>query len=294
MKNMVLAAHNFDSDRGHLPPGVGDYPILSNLPDDRPSVQALILPYIEQAAKYSKFDFRYDVNTDAINAPARVQDVEIYLCPSDYSEKRVSNDGGKNGRSNYMASMGATANARTDDRAVVGIFNWKAAAASPYRIITKCRFDDITDGSAGTAMFGETKRGTLSNLDPGYNSTSMMIIGTLPSFTDRAACTACNSPAGTVIRYGGLQYYRDLPATYMYTHTMTPNQGGGESLTFNQWDCGGGDYYTAHKAARSYHTGGVNIGFCDGSVRFFRDTIKLPIWKALGTRSGNEIVDEGS
>jgi prepilin-type N-terminal cleavage/methylation domain-containing protein/prepilin-type processing-associated H-X9-DG protein len=40
--------------------------------------------------------------------------------------------------------------------------------------------------------------------------------------------------------------------------------------------------------ARSRHTGGVNAALCDGSVRFFRDSIDLAIWRSLGTSQGGE------
>jgi prepilin-type N-terminal cleavage/methylation domain-containing protein/prepilin-type processing-associated H-X9-DG protein len=41
-------------------------------------------------------------------------------------------------------------------------------------------------------------------------------------------------------------------------------------------------------AARSRHTGGVNVGMCDGSVNFIRDSIALEVWRALGTANGGE------
>jgi len=43
-------------------------------------------------------------------------------------------------------------------------------------------------------------------------------------------------------------------------------------------------------AARSRHSGGVNAAFGDGSVRFIRDSIALPTWQAMGTKSGGEVV----
>ena len=40
----------------------------------------------------------------------------------------------------------------------------------------------------------------------------------------------------------------------------------------------------------SNHSGGVNIAFADGSVRFVKDTINVQTWWAIGSRDGNEII----
>ena len=47
-------------------------------------------------------------------------------------------------------------------------------------------------------------------------------------------------------------------------------------------------------AARSYHSGGVNVLFSDGSVKFVKNTINQATWWALGTRAGGEIVSSDS
>ena len=49
----------------------------------------------------------------------------------------------------------------------------------------------------------------------------------------------------------------------------------------NQW------YYQGFK---SFHPGGANIGFADGSVRFLKQTINVRTYMALSTRAGGEIV----
>ena len=42
--------------------------------------------------------------------------------------------------------------------------------------------------------------------------------------------------------------------------------------------------------SRSYHPGGVNALFGDGSVKFIKDNIDGTSWRALGTVAGGEVV----
>jgi prepilin-type processing-associated H-X9-DG protein len=40
----------------------------------------------------------------------------------------------------------------------------------------------------------------------------------------------------------------------------------------------------------SYHPGGVNLLFGDGSVKFVKDSLALNVWRALSTRNGGEVI----
>jgi prepilin-type processing-associated H-X9-DG protein len=90
-------------------------------------------------------------------------------------------------------------------------------------------------------------------------------------------------------RYRGQEYYRAFGPTASYNHTLPPN---------SPWyDCGTAVDTTAlnnfsrtHLAARSYHPGGVNVGFADGSVRFAKKSVNLSVWNGLGTRAGGEVI----
>jgi prepilin-type processing-associated H-X9-DG protein len=48
----------------------------------------------------------------------------------------------------------------------------------------------------------------------------------------------------------------------------------------------------ASVTSRSYHSGSVNSLLLDGSVRTVSDQIDSRLWKALGTRSGSEVINE--
>jgi prepilin-type processing-associated H-X9-DG protein len=46
--------------------------------------------------------------------------------------------------------------------------------------------------------------------------------------------------------------------------------------------------------ANSRHPGGVNVCMADGSVRFFKSTVSLVPWQAVGTRNGGEVISSDS
>jgi prepilin-type N-terminal cleavage/methylation domain-containing protein/prepilin-type processing-associated H-X9-DG protein len=306
LHQIVLACHAYESAVGYLPPGSGN---LAPGASSAPSLLALILPYVEQANLYNQFDFTKDVNNTIQNAAARDQDVPIYLCPSDPSTATIPDPGGSvkpPGRSNYVGNVGTTADQHSTDTTRVGIFNFTYNAA--HQVSSRVRITDVKDGTSNTCMWSETKRSTNGNLAANggnsYDATMIYLLpatdagwsvltpmtGPLFNVTTSTAliqgptyrCNAYDYGPTSIIRYRGLEYYRALPEMNQYTHTVPPNYAG--------YDCGDYSSFTmAHIAARSYHTNGVNVAFCDGSVKFINNNIDFPTWQAIGTRSGQEV-----
>ena len=190
LKQMGLAAHNYESTNGYLPP-YQHYKVFT-LTDgsqvtrtSNGSISAMILPYVEQANKYNLFKFDYDVNSDAwigtplpspgaaTNGPARAQDVPIFLCPSDPSGNTYSAfpAPGPSGRLNYHGSHGAHSDIRIGTGGG-GIFSMPAPAAGQiqkgYALLA------ISDGTSNTVMFAEVMRGTQQSDSTAFDNTSVI------------------------------------------------------------------------------------------------------------------------
>jgi prepilin-type processing-associated H-X9-DG protein len=191
---------------------------------------------------------------------------------------------------NYYASAGATAYMYSTDLSVVGVFNLLAPAQATVKLT------GVTDGTSNTSMFSETTRFAGAPFDYTHHYTDWTWFQKgLVYFTNPAVwndlvvnATVCddwnNNDNWDVLNYRAEQYYRGLSPLSLYTHTVPPNYTG--------WDCGNLDnrYVQAHMAARSYHTGGVNVVFVDGSVHFIANSINMAVWKALGTRAAGDLV----
>jgi len=285
LKQLGLAAHNFESSFGTLPPGEWTRPVTGT---SRPSLSAVILAYVEQSNKFAQFDFTQDV-TVAANANARKQDVPIFLCPSDPSSERYNDGTGVTGRISYFGSIGAVADSRLVDDPRSGPFGVQAniAGDTPNGISLAA----LTDGTSNTAMFSEVMRSTGWTAGTITHTTNTQHPDLSTALTDGRTATGC--AGGTVsirINYVGLQYYRGgINHQSFYTHTLPPNWNRKTDSTTQKYTCGDGSFRRAHIAASSYHSGGVNVCLGDGSVRFVRDSIDFTLWQAVGTKGNGEV-----
>ncbi len=310
LKQMGLAAHNYESANQTLPPyqhtvaltltagGQGTF-------TSEASLQAVLLAYVEQANKYSQFNLLYNVNSDApisttvtpaipaltgANANARLQDVPVFLCPSDTASMTYFNAG----RLNYFGSLGGSANLR-EGGGIGGIFS-TGTYPSGGRTMKGPALLAVTDGLSNTAMFAEMMRSDIVyNAASGIRDHATVIRATpLPSLVDGRAIPMCADGSNWVssIKYVGQQYYRAIPQMTTYTHTLPPNwnrkvTSGG----VQRYSCGdSGNLNANHMSASSYHTGGVNVGMGDGSVRFVRDAVDFNAWYAAGTKANGEVL----
>ena len=153
-----------------------------------------------------------------------------------------------------------------------GVF-WYQSAVGPAR---------MADGMSTTALFSERCLGNSSSSDlpADYSLVSGKIdscesIGpTTPRFTEGVEWS------GERWADGNIFYTR-------YHHIFSPNK---PSCNFSTDDYTGSAVVTA----TSRHPGGVNLLNADGSARFVKETIDPTVWRALGTISGREVVNNAA
>jgi prepilin-type N-terminal cleavage/methylation domain-containing protein/prepilin-type processing-associated H-X9-DG protein len=288
LKQIGLAMHSYmDSNTGLPPNGVFTWNGSAVAQTSPWSALSRILPYIEQENLFRAIDFSTSYGTQPGITSRRVA---TYLCPAEINDKGSGSDptfGNKHWTLSYAVNLGTwavlTSKATT--------MQTGDGAFSPNR---GYRPADFLDGMSNTLALAEVKSYTPRIT----GSPSTVIFSSPPS--------APSSPAGlTAFSLAAFDPGKVTHAEWVdgkvhetgFTTVFAPNTlvaypSGGTSydvdfLTATEANLG--DTYAA-VTSRSYHTGGVNALLMDGSVRMFRTGISVAVWRALGTRSGGEVV----
>ena len=318
LKQMTLATHNFESAFGAFPQGFGPTPTLNVPLFPRATPQTQIMQYLEQSNVYSAFNFSWNLNEIYNNGPADpnytagTQLITAFICPSDASNAKLN---GFVGYDNYFGSTGASACVEQGNASPgtqepmsnrMGVFNIQIDYNQPQkiggaynpnylRVTNQVKIASIIDGTSNTTMWGETTRGLAVQLPApqvSLNSPLAVLEWSGAGFTTEFMPPSCQSRTG-YLPYRGQEYYRALPSTAFFSHTLTPNSTLRDCLNLATSTVNGqnlGLQTCSHTAARSYHPGGVNVSFCDGSVRFIKNSINPVTWLALGSIAGNEVI----
>jgi prepilin-type N-terminal cleavage/methylation domain-containing protein/prepilin-type processing-associated H-X9-DG protein len=304
LRQLGLAALNYESARQELPSSWLLPTAEPSANKDGWSVQAQLLPFMEQANLSSEIDFTLgykNPENEFIGFGGDQQRLASFrmpsfLCPSEVrDEVRLGDDGQpEHYPLNYCGNAGVWfVFAPVVSNAAALRKNMGDVGQGSITTNQGQEIGAIVDGTSNTLMFGEVKAYTPYERN-GNNAP------TAPPSTPEEVSALCGSGSFKT-ETGHTEQVDGRVHQTSFTALLTPNT----EVIFNS---GGIDYdvdYTSQQegknfpeatyaavTSRSYHPGGVNVTMVDGSTHFVTDSIDLTNWRAMATRDGGELVEE--
>jgi prepilin-type N-terminal cleavage/methylation domain-containing protein/prepilin-type processing-associated H-X9-DG protein len=254
LKNHGLAAHQYHDANRRFPPGAltgnATFSLGSAPPGTLHGPWTYLLPYLEQQNLAARYHWDRDWR-EPENAAVVFTDVPVLYCPSAESP-RV---GG--GLEPYTANGASTDYAPTLEVNAVLVGLGLIDAVSNYQGVMDrdrmTRIGEITDGTSNTTLIAECA-GRPQRWQAGRHVPGLYSVG-----------GAWASPPNRINLAGS-----------------TPD--GASRQGACPMNC------TNNQEVYSFHPGGANAVFADGSVRFLRADLSIRVLAALITRAGGEVL----
>ncbi len=292
LKQLGLALHNYEGVNKNFPPGRAAYPLVV-------SAQGRLLGYIEQDNIGRSVDVTrvplYNSNAAAYPLPAgnyqaSITQVKLFVCPSDpvngqnpsafaTQPSGAVSTSDRYAGTNYVTCIGSGAGSADGTGTYWGQYKTSDGLFGQ----TPVTIAGATDGLSNTVAFSESTMGTgapdFSAAAPTDPARQVLTLagGTVTSDANCAGGGSWSSMRGAKWING---HYGDAN----YNHHLLPND--------SRWDCSNASHNPGQAAARSYHSGGVNVLLGDGSVRFVNNGIGAATWRGLATRAGGEVLGD--
>ncbi|WP_406697722.1 DUF1559 domain-containing protein [Singulisphaera sp. Ch08] len=284
LKQLGLAMHHYESTLNSFP-GMGAGRRWY-------SIQARLLPFIEQANLQQAFVLEQDLftftGTSTLNPAQQTAAaivVGLFLCPSDgRSPVFTGYNSATFAGTNYMASTGSGDPTRLyyDSRFPTDGLFWSDSGV---------RLAELRDGTSITMLMSESLLGhgsTTTGPTPvdgkrqsaGLSGTVKVLSG-VPGSTpvlSESLCSSASSWSGD----RGISWIWGQTPKACFDAWRPPN------ARFPDCSTNGIGFFKAS----SQHPGGVNVLFGDGHVQFVRDSLQPAVWRGLATRAGGEIPGE--
>jgi prepilin-type N-terminal cleavage/methylation domain-containing protein/prepilin-type processing-associated H-X9-DG protein len=299
LKQLGLAVMTYESQNGAIPPTAicnnrstptnscyTTYPILS--------MKGRLLPFLEQTAAYNAFNMIGNDYNYPANSTIRTTIFNGFLCPSDGNVPvGTTNVNGVARQINYTSYPNniGTFYRNNGNRFDGPAYEMGTAMGPTVTLAT------VTDGTSNTVIFSEWVRGKNANgtqqgLNQIFQNTTNDSTNAAPLATLAANCQG--SKQIWTVQSNGDTKGRDALGHNTgegggYSHIQTPNK---KACVFSSDT----SYHTPATiiGASSYHPGGVNTAFLDGSVKFIKDSVSPTTWWAVSTMAGGEVIDASS
>jgi prepilin-type N-terminal cleavage/methylation domain-containing protein/prepilin-type processing-associated H-X9-DG protein len=303
LKQLGLALHNYESSNGAFPPACKAITFATSPPsvtffDTGFSTQARLLTHIEGGSLYNALNFAFEYNdASGANFTGASAVVGVFICPSTPRaqtrdtaaadpnaspyEKTVS---GGYGYCDYAPSVYTDINVVNGAQAGNGVgatsivpYRNKNAAAKGLLKDGLTAISEITDGTSNTIAIIECAGRDEKFVSQFFEGQYPFARGSLPA-------------GGVGARH---RYWRWADPGSAFGTSGQPNNKGfptNEGVAWPTTSITAGNQAGQNEEPFSYHKGGVNALFGDGSVRFVKDTVNLVAFRGILTLAGGETV----
>jgi prepilin-type N-terminal cleavage/methylation domain-containing protein/prepilin-type processing-associated H-X9-DG protein len=303
LKQIGLALHNYESGISCFPPACKSINLTTTppsvmFPDTGFSVQARILGYIEGGNLYNAINFSYEYNdASGGNFTGTSSSLAFYICPSTPRGATRDTAAADPNASPYEQTqtqgygyMDYAPSVYVDINVIAGVLQIGGVGATPivpYRNKTvaakgllkdgKTALAECTDGLSNTIAFVECAGRDERFVSQFFEGQYSVVRGLGPA-------------GGPTARH---RYWRWADPGSAFGTSGQPNNKGmptNEGVPWPTTFATAGNQAGANEEPYSYHPGGVNVLFGDGSVRFLKDAVNLVALRAILTLNGGETV----
>jgi prepilin-type N-terminal cleavage/methylation domain-containing protein/prepilin-type processing-associated H-X9-DG protein len=275
LRQLGLSCHNFVDVRQIVPPSrtaTAGFPPLGIPRQAYHGWACWLLPYMEQSSVASNYDFNLHFG-DAKNRVAIQTQIKTFYCPSGPKPKRVSPTFSHTGASTFSITDAAATDYSVTRNVDVGLwtnfpndvdtyFNHETTGTNmgPYsrntgESIRVMRWATITDGLSNTIFYCEDAGRPEEYVANGRRSGA--------------------STSGSA--------WADEAAEFGFQGCTPPNDTRPGKTAINCTN--DGEPY-------SFHPSGINVGLCDGSVKFIGNSIPIRTFARLITAQGGEQIGD--
>ncbi len=303
LKQVGLALHNYESSNNVFPPACKSINLQTSppslmFPDTGFSVQARVLSYIEGGSIYNALNFNYEYNdASGGNFTGASSALSIYICPS--SPRPGTRDTAPAdpnasafeqaqatgyGYMDYAPSVYTDINVQNGALAIGGLgatpivpYRNKLVAAKGLLKDAKTSISEVVDGLSNTIAVIECAGRDERFVSQYFEGQYPVVRGQGPA-------------GGPTARH---RFWRWADPGCAFGTSGQPNNKGvptNEGVLWPTTTATAGNQAGANEEPYSYHAGGVNALFGDGSVRFVKDSVSLAAFRSILTLAGNETV----
>ncbi len=293
LKQLGLAVMNYESANGALPP-IAWYNGSGNGDFNDFSMKARILPYLEQSAAFNNINFSWRY-LHPYNWTVTGMNLNSFVCPSDSNRPLWDNSGSPYfGVTSYPNNLGVCY--QLNGGQFDGPAYWMGQSSKGPTV----KLAMVVDGTSNTAIWSELVMGPNGNGT--YNGPGQTYESPLSTVTPQSSLQATlqpivnsctrQTPIGSWHYLGSAWSAQPIGQGGGYSHINPPNR---PSCFFSGTNGKpSAVVYETLMGPSSYHPGGANVGFLDGSVKFIKDSVNLGTWGALGTMNGGEVISGDS